>query len=61
MWNKIKRFFILSVCFSVGIFIGEWLFDYLTNEVRRELFYEIREAMFIGVFVSVLFVLFQKK
>ncbi|MCY1636319.1 hypothetical protein [Marinifilum sp. D737] len=60
MKPKVFQFLFYSIIFSVGIFVGEWLLDLFTNADRYPIVKEIKDAIFIGVFVSLLLVFVNK-
>ena len=55
-----KNFLILFCVFSLGMFIGEWLLDYVLSSARESIRKEIVDAIIIGGFVSV-FLIFTNK
>ncbi|RKE00191.1 hypothetical protein [Marinifilum flexuosum] len=60
MKEKIIPFLVYSLIFSIGIFAGEYILDYFTNADRLSITTEIRDAAFIGTFVSLLLVFVNK-
>lgn len=60
MKQKILSFLFYAILFSVGIFVGEYLLDSLSNSDRDPIAKEIRDAIFIGVFTSFLMVFVNK-
>ena len=60
MKNKIFRFLIYSIIFSLGIFIGEWFLDSVTNTDRYPIIKEAKDAIFIGIFMSILLIFVNK-
>ncbi len=54
MKRIIRNFIALWLVFSIGLFLGEWLFDTALHLYRNVLKVEIIEAVFTGLLVSLL-------
>jgi hypothetical protein len=61
LMKKTNRFLGLALVFSTGIFLGELLIDFILKYERDSLKVEILQALFIGLFVSLIFILVFKK
>jgi len=61
MLKKTVRFLILVLVFSTGIFLGELLIDFVLKYERDPLRIELLQALFTGLFVSLVFVLVFKR